>query len=129
MIYKGGVDSPDAKRTTTGYDLTVVELNPIPINTGSCNVFTWGIPTTSKNPDAAMKFLNLMFSNADINNLLAWGVEGVHYQVLEEDVYKRQALDESQIAPCCRKRNGHPKERRRHSHETVLYIVPAKFYE
>ena len=84
MIYKGGVDSPDAKRTTTGYDLTVVELNPIPISTGSCNVFTWGIPTTSKNPDAAMKFLNLMFSNADINNLLAWGVEGVHYQVLED---------------------------------------------
>ena len=31
-----------------------------------------------------MKFLNLMFSDADINNLLAWGVEGVHYQVLED---------------------------------------------
>lgn len=84
MIYKGGVDSADAKRTTTGYDLTVIELNPIPISTGSCTVFTWGIPTTSKNPEAAMKFLNLMYSDSEINNLLAWGVEGVHYQVLED---------------------------------------------
>ncbi len=84
MIYKGGVDSPDAKRATTGYDLTVIELNPIPISTGSCNVFTWGIPSTSKMPEAAMKFLNLMYSNAEINNLLAWGIEGVHYQVLED---------------------------------------------
>ena len=84
MIYKGGVDSPDAKRATTGYDLTVIELNPIPISTGSCNVFTWGIPSTSKMLEAAMKFLNLMYSNAEINNLLAWGIEGVHYQVLED---------------------------------------------
>lgn len=84
MIYKGGVDSPDAKRATTGYDLTVIELNPIPVSTGSSNVFTWGIPTNSQSPEAAMQFLNLMYSNADINNLLAWGVEGTDY-VIKDD--------------------------------------------
>lgn len=98
MIYKGGVDSPDAKRATTGYELTVIELLPIPISTGSCNVFTWGIPTTSKNPEAAMKFLNLMFSDADINNLLAWGVEGVHYQVLEDGT--ADYLDGQSVSSC-----------------------------
>ena len=85
MIYKGGVDSPDAKRATTGYDLTVIELNPIPVSTGSSNVFTWGIPTTCQSPEAAMQFLNLMYSNADINNLLAWGVEGEDYVVTAEN--------------------------------------------
>ncbi len=84
MSYKGGVDSADAKRTSTGYDLTIVELNPIPISTGSCNSFTWGIPTTSRSPEAAMKFLNLMYANEEINNLLAWGVEGTDYQILED---------------------------------------------
>ena len=39
----------------------------------------WTIPVTSSSPEAAMKFLDLMLSDARITNLLAWGIEGEHY--------------------------------------------------
>lgn len=39
----------------------------------------WGITQTSQEPEAAMKFLNLMYSNADIVNLFNLGIEGEHY--------------------------------------------------
>ncbi|WP_181899184.1 ABC transporter substrate-binding protein [Lachnotalea glycerini] len=39
----------------------------------------WTIPITSKNPDAAMKFLNLMYEDSDLANLIHWGIEGTHY--------------------------------------------------
>lgn len=28
-----------------------------------------------------MKFLNECYSNADVANLLAWGIEGTHYKI------------------------------------------------
>ncbi|HZG85571.1 ABC transporter substrate-binding protein [Paenibacillus sp.] len=41
----------------------------------------WGIPINSKTPDNAMEFLNLMYSDPEIVNLLIWGIEGQHYVV------------------------------------------------
>lgn len=46
---------------------------------GASNGTYWTIPVTSKNPDAAMKFLNLTYGNAEVLNLLQWGIEGKHY--------------------------------------------------
>ena len=31
-----------------------------------------------------MKFINELYTNADIINLLDWGVEGVHYEVQDD---------------------------------------------
>lgn len=45
----------------------------------------WTIPATSKNPRAAMRFLNMMFGDTRIMNLLRWGIEGKHYIVVEEE--------------------------------------------
>lgn len=47
----------------------------------------WNIPATSQHPEAAMKFLNLLETNAELANLLAYGEEGVNYQVLEDGTY------------------------------------------
>ncbi|HZG74428.1 MAG TPA: ABC transporter substrate-binding protein [Paenibacillus sp.] len=41
----------------------------------------WGIPINSKTPEKAMEFLNLMYTDADVVNLLNWGIEGQHYVV------------------------------------------------
>ncbi|MDR6721626.1 putative aldouronate transport system substrate-binding protein [Paenibacillus amylolyticus] len=46
----------------------------------------WGITSNSKSPDKAMEFLNLMYSDKDISNLLIWGIEGKHYKVLSGNV-------------------------------------------
>ncbi len=42
---------------------------------------TYAIPYYAENPELSMKLLNLMYSDADIANLLGCGVEGVHYVV------------------------------------------------
>lgn len=45
----------------------------------------WTIPVTSSNPEAAMKFLNMMYGDERISNLLQWGIEGEHYVVTDEE--------------------------------------------
>lgn len=47
----------------------------------------WSIPFTSKNPVRAIKFIDLLNSKegAEISNLLAFGIEGEHYEVLDKE--------------------------------------------
>lgn len=47
----------------------------------------WSIPFTAENPARAMKFLDLINSDegAEIVNLLAYGIEGKHYKVLDKE--------------------------------------------
>lgn len=56
--------------------------------TSSTNIqgIQWAIPVQCENPEKTMAFLNLMYSNAEIANLLSWGVEGEHYVVTENNV-------------------------------------------
>ncbi|MDD3409868.1 MAG: ABC transporter substrate-binding protein [Eubacteriales bacterium] len=44
----------------------------------------WYIAANCEHPDKAMQFLNLMYTDKRITNLLAWGIEGVHYVVTED---------------------------------------------
>lgn len=46
----------------------------------------WVIPITSKEPEAAMRFLNLMYADSDLANLIQWGIEGKHYVVVDESI-------------------------------------------
>lgn len=45
--------------------------------------FMWGIASNSKRPDKAMDFLNFLYSNADVANLLMYGIEGKDYTKVE----------------------------------------------
>lgn len=62
--------------------MTCIKLKDYPITTGSCTKFTWVIPSTSKAPEAAIAFLNMMYTDNRIANLLAWGIEGTDYEVV-----------------------------------------------
>lgn len=46
--------------------------------------YAWGISSDCEHPEAAMKFLNLMYSDPYVINLLAYGIEGVHYEIIDE---------------------------------------------
>jgi putative aldouronate transport system substrate-binding protein len=75
-----------AQSTKNSYGWDSVEL-PITDNyyqdaTSSSSSY-WTIPVTSKNPEAAMKFLNLMYDDEDVANLLRFGIEGEHYVVTD----------------------------------------------
>ncbi len=43
----------------------------------------WTIPVTSKDPQAAMKFLNLLYVDERITNLIQYGIASRHYVVLD----------------------------------------------
>ena len=45
----------------------------------------WTVPITSAHPDAAMKFLNLMYEDQDVADLLKSGIEGEHYVKTDKD--------------------------------------------
>lgn len=45
------------------------------------------IPVTAEEPEAAMKFLDLMYKDSRITNLLIWGIEGTHYVVVDEETH------------------------------------------
>lgn len=49
------------------------------LSTTDINALTWMVASTTDVPEAAMKFLNLTFTDADIINLLIYGVEGRDY--------------------------------------------------
>ena len=70
---------------TCDNDMTYIWLDDAPfIGTGLLRKFTWGVPVTATEPEAAVKFMNLMYTDAEVLNLLMWGIEGTHYVVNED---------------------------------------------
>ena len=70
-----------SKTQGCGTPMTCVKLASATITTGSCTKFTWAVPNTAQMPEAAVTFLNMMYTDPRINNLMAWGIEGRDYVV------------------------------------------------
>lgn len=65
---------------TLDEELVMVNLQTSAVSTDGLNKMTWAIPVSATEPEAAMKFMNLMFSDAEIVTLMDYGIEGVHYE-------------------------------------------------
>lgn len=66
----------------------VVCLRTTPVTKGGMQYSRagfWVIPMTSRNPEAAMKFLNFMCEDVRIANLIQWGIEVKHYVVTDSE--------------------------------------------
>lgn len=63
----------------TGFEMVTADITEPHASTNQVNNFLWCVPTNSKDPVSSMKFLNLMYTDAEIANLLVWGIEGKHY--------------------------------------------------
>ncbi|MFF2090887.1 ABC transporter substrate-binding protein [Paenibacillus sp. NPDC058174] len=79
--FKPGIVEQETK--AAGIELVGKELTDIIARSGTVSNVMWGIPSISKNAEAAMKFLNLMYTDKDIVNLFDWGIEGKHYVKVE----------------------------------------------
>lgn len=60
-----------------GFPVVVCNIIPAYIHTIQGAMFV--IPRQSQNPERAMMLLNLMHTDANVQNLLVYGIEGVHY--------------------------------------------------
>lgn len=45
--------------------------------------YMWGIASNSERPDKAMDFLNFLYTNAEVANILKYGLDGVNYDFAE----------------------------------------------
>jgi putative aldouronate transport system substrate-binding protein len=55
--------------------------------------YAWCITEMSEHKEEAMQFLNLLFTDADISNTMINGIEGVHYNLLENGSWEYASPD------------------------------------
>ena len=67
-----------------GYPLGAKTLDKAYLSTGGINSISWMLAANTDVPEAAMKFLNLTYTDPEIANLIIWGIEGRDY-VLDEN--------------------------------------------
>lgn len=67
-----------------GIEVAMIPVTPAYVDTTSTQGAMVAISTASKNPDRAMMFLNLLNSDPFVMTTLNYGVEGMHFNKLED---------------------------------------------
>jgi putative aldouronate transport system substrate-binding protein len=70
----------------TGYPMVSVELTKPYTTTADTTSAMFAITRNAKHPEKAMMFLDLLYTDPYLLNLLDWGVEGVHYVKTKDNV-------------------------------------------
>ncbi|WP_240941368.1 ABC transporter substrate-binding protein [Paenibacillus sp. HB172176] len=65
------------------------ELNVKTIATSETAGAMLGISSTSRHPELAMQFINLLHTDKTLNNLLNYGIEGLHYEKVDKEVIRQ----------------------------------------
>ena len=68
------------------FEIGMMSMKDGMVTSESVQEVGWGISVTSKNPEKAMEFLNLMYENSQIANLLMNGIEGRAYEKVSEHI-------------------------------------------
>jgi putative aldouronate transport system substrate-binding protein len=87
------------KSQSYGYEIQVVPMGKQLATTQSQTGAMHAISIVSKNPERSMMFLNLLNSDPYLRNLLAYGIEGVHYDLVGGRVSFGNRTDDQRYAP------------------------------
>ncbi len=63
-----------------GQEMLFFQLGPDFQSSNSVAAMPWCINSNTKDPVAAMQFLNAAYSDTTVSNYLCWGIEGTHYK-------------------------------------------------
>lgn len=74
------------KGAAMGYELICKQWFTGMLSTST--LATWGIaiPITAEEPVAALKVINQLYTDPELMNLIMWGVEGVDYDIVDDQV-------------------------------------------
>lgn len=72
-----------------GFDVGMVQVTDAYRATDVLNERMWGIPVTCENPEKTMQFLNLLYTNTEVANLLHYGIEGRNYEVAGDGIINK----------------------------------------
>lgn len=67
-----------------GIEIVVSEMLDALASTNNVSRATWTISSGCKNPEAAMKVLNELYTNPELANFYMYGIVNTHYKVLEK---------------------------------------------
>ncbi len=65
------------------FKIDIAQIKEPIISTSSVVERMWGLASNSENPKKAMEFLEYMYVNPEVANLLQYGIEGQHYTMVE----------------------------------------------
>ncbi|MCI2049369.1 MAG: ABC transporter substrate-binding protein [Lachnospiraceae bacterium] len=80
----GGKPGSKVQESSLGVPMTIFQTKEDFISSSAVASFTWAIPTTTGDAAAAMTLLNELYTNADLENLLVYGIKDKHY-TLQDD--------------------------------------------
>lgn len=80
--WKPGIDFEQSQ--SCGMEMITVCVQEPIVTRYSLDITQWCISATCKNPGKAMQFLNLLYTDSELVNLLVYGIEDIHYIILED---------------------------------------------
>lgn len=75
-----------------GYDMTKINLVDKYATTSMYQTSMWAIPATCENPEKTFQFLNYLYADNDLDNMLTYGLEGTSYEVVDAGEKKGQGV-------------------------------------
>ncbi len=75
------------KTAGTGHPVIAVKVVDIPVQSYDASTWGWAVPSNSQNPDAAVAFIELMYTMPEIENLFVYGIEGRDYEVVDGEAH------------------------------------------
>ena len=77
------IGAETAKSATCGFPVSCITMGDCKVMTSDANKFGVGIPITAEEPEAAMKFLNLIYNSRELMDIIDWGIEGSDWYTTE----------------------------------------------
>lgn len=68
-----------------GTEMVSIKSNQAIKKSSNYQATLWSIPSTCENPEKTMQFLDLLYSDPDLDNLLMYGIEGTSYEIVDQD--------------------------------------------
>lgn len=82
-----------------GIDAHAIQYAPTYMSVGQMSAASTGISATSENPDKAIKLIELVNTDKEFLNLIQFGIEGVHYEKIDDNHVKSIDRDQYYIFP------------------------------
>lgn len=82
---EGGYGLRVGLENTIGKDCMHVMLNePYLRALNSGGMAYWTLPVTCTAPEAAMRFVDMLYEDADLANMIQYGIQGEHFEIIDE---------------------------------------------
>jgi len=83
------------KSQTVGRKMRCPEVVPGILTTTQCQKFSCGMGATSAEPEATMKFINALYTDPVVMNLIIYGIENENYYVKDGEAFYPEGTDSS----------------------------------